>query len=341
MAKKETRLNYKDLSTELKSTGPARLYLLYGEEDYLREAFMGELKAVCLPGGEDDFSYHRLDGPVIDQRELSEAVNAVPFMTERSLCEVRGFDLNKCRDTDAEALESVLSDIPDYCTLVFVQASGYEPDWRLKLSKSIKKRGRVVNFTSQGQGQLLPWIRRRFAALGKTAAPDAAMRLIYTSGELMGGLIPEIEKIAAGVSGDMVTVADIDRLAHRMPEARVFDMTDCLAQRDYDGAARLLSELLSSGEEPIKTLAMIGMQMRRLYAARLALDEGLGTAYVNEVCGIRYDFIVKKLMSAARGFTLEQLSNAVRLCADTDYAMKSSGADDADLLGELLIRIAV
>lgn len=341
MAKKDARLNYKDLSSELKSKGPARLYLLYGEEDYLREAFISEIKAVCLPGGVDDFSYHRLDGPNIDQRELSEAVNAVPFMTERSLCEVRGFDLNKCRDADAEALESVIADIPDYCTIMFVQASGYEPDWRLKLSKSIKKQGKAVNFTSQGQGQLLPWIRRRFSALGKTAAPDAAMRLIYTSGELMSGLIPEIEKIAAGVSDDIVTVADIDRLAHRMPEARVFDMTDCLANRDYDGAARLLSELLSSGEEPIKTLAMIGMQMRRLYAARLAIDEGLGTAYVNEVCGIKYDFITKKLMSAARGFSLSQLESAVRLCAETDYAMKSSSVDDADLLRELLIRIAV
>ena len=80
-SKPDNRLNYGEVSRELKSGGPARLYLLYGREDYLREAFLGELKALCLPEGEDDFSYHRLDGKNLDMRELSDAVNALPFLT--------------------------------------------------------------------------------------------------------------------------------------------------------------------------------------------------------------------------------------------------------------------
>ena len=91
-SKPDNRLNYGEVSRELKSGGPARLYLLYGREDYLREAFLGELKALCLPEGEDDFSYHRLDGKNLDMRELSDAVNALPFLTERTLTEVRGYD---------------------------------------------------------------------------------------------------------------------------------------------------------------------------------------------------------------------------------------------------------
>ena len=341
MAKNEEKLNYSELVRELKAGAPQRIYLLYGQEDYLREMFMGELRALCVPGGGDDFGYHRLDGASLNMRELSEAVNSLPFLSERTLTEVRGFDLNKCRDADAQTLEGILSDIPDFATLALVQSGDYEPDMRLRTVKAIKKYGKAVNFTSQGQGALLPWIRKRFAAAGKAVDSGAASELIYVSGDLMNGLIPEIEKIAAAVPGETVTRADVDKYAHHLPESRVFDMTDRMSERDYDGASRLLSELLSTGEEPIKTLAVIGQQMRRLYAARLAIDRKLGADFVKELCGIKYGFMIDKLMKAARGFTLAQLRRAVELCAETDYAMKSSSVDDGELLRELFIRLSV
>lgn len=50
-AKPNDRLNYGDVSRELKAGGPARLYLLYGQEDYLREAFLGEIKAAASRTG--------------------------------------------------------------------------------------------------------------------------------------------------------------------------------------------------------------------------------------------------------------------------------------------------
>lgn len=338
-SKPDNRLNYGEVSRELKSGGPARLYLLYGREDYLREAFLGELKALCLPEGEDDFSYHRLDGKNLDMRELSDAVNALPFLTERTLTEVRGYDFARCRDAEAALLERLISDIPDCCTLVFVQDTDFEPDQRTKIIKAVAKYGKLIDFTSQGQGLLVQWIRKRFAALGKNATPDACLTLIHLSGELMNGLIPEIEKIAAGTAGELVTAEDVSRLALRIPEARVFEMTDYLAARDYDGAARTLADLMSMGEEPIAILAVIGMQMRRLYAARVALDEKLGSDFVRENCGVKFDFMLDRLMRSARGFDMRTLERAVRLCAETDYAMKSGG-DGAEQLTLLLIRLA-
>lgn len=337
---KAEKQSYVEISRELKTGGPQRLYLLYGQEDYLREAFLGELKALCLPDGGDDFSYHRLEGKDMDMRQLEEAVNALPFLSERTMTEVRGYELSRCRDAEADALERIVSDIPEYCTLVFVQDTGYEPDQRQKAVKTLKQYGKLLNFSSQGQAPLVKWIARRFAALGKTVTPDACIALIYSSGELMNGLIPEIEKLAAGVRGDTVSAKDVERMALRRPEARIFDMTDCLAARDYDGAARILADLIAMGEEPIVTVAGIGTQMRRLYAARLAIDERLGPDFAKNLYKINYSFILDKLMRSARGFTLEALAEAVRLCAETDYAMKSSSADDTELLCDLLIKLA-
>lgn len=332
-------LNYSAELRALKDKEPGSLYLLYGPEDYLREQYLTELKKRCLPDGDDGFSYRRFDGPELDFNELDEAVNALPFLSEHCFVELRDVDINKLKEP--ERYIKILSDIPDYCTVCFVQNAQYEPDGRLKLIKTIRERGKELKFTAQPQGMLIDWIIRRFRALGKTVELDAAQRLIFVSGRIMSGLIPEIEKTAAYTKGDRVTVREVDEIANHIPEARIFEMTDYISQKKFNTAVSVLAELLmDKNNEPIPMLAMLGVQMRRLYTARIALEKDLGLKYIMEACGLRYDFIARDLLNSARGFTLRQLRDAVRLCAETDYKMKSSGEDDAVLLKDVVLRIA-
>ena len=157
----------------------------------------------------------------------------------------------------------------------------------------------------------------------------------------MSRLIPEIEKVAAYAKGDKVTKDDVEAVANHIPEAVIFDMTDCISQKKYNIALSILAELLADkNNEPIPMLAMLGVQMRKLYAARLAIDKQLGAKYVMEVCSIKQEFIANKLIASARGFTMPQLKRAVELCAEADYQMKSSSVDDRELLKETVLRIA-
>lgn len=344
MAKKygkdEEKLNYAAEVRNLKNNGPEKLYLLWGQEDYLREQYIIQLKKICLPEGEDSFSYKRIDGPGLEINDLRDAIDAMPFMTEHTMVELREIDINKLKDP--EKYIEVLSDIPEYCTVMFVQSAQYEVDGRLKFSKGLRQICKELKFTQQSQGALTDWIARRFAAAGKSVELEAAQRLIYISGDLMSRLIPEIEKIAAYAKGDKVTVRDVEAVANHIPEAVIFDMTEYISQKKYNTAVSVLAELLSDkNNEPIPMLAMLGMQMRKLYAARLAIDKNLGSKYVMDVCAIKYDFLANKLINAARGYNISQLRRAVELCAEADYKMKSSSQDDAELLKEVVMRIAL
>ena len=335
----EGKLNYSAEIRELKERGPGRLYFLWGPEDYLREQYLLTLKKLCLPEGEDGFSYKRLNGPELDVRALQQAVDAIPFMSERSFVELRGVDLNKLAEPDA--CLKVLGDIPDYCTVAFVQSAAFEPDGRLKLTKGLRSLAREIKFTPQTQGMLTDWIVRRFAAAGKSVELAAAQRLIFISGDLMSRLIPEIEKVAAYAREERVTVADVEAVASHIPEADIFEMTEMIAQRKTNSALSILAELMADREnEPIAVLAVLGGQMRRLYAARLAIEQQLGGKYVMEVCALKYDFIANKLLNAARGFSLSQLRCSVELCCEMDYRMKSASGDPRELLKETVLRIA-
>ncbi len=341
MAKKnEEKASYASELKLLREKGPERLYFIWGEEDYLTGCFKDELKKLCITGDADDFSYHRL-GEDFGVRALSDAVDSVPFLSERSYVEVNGVDLNRLSEADATAIINILKDIPDYCTVAFTEASEFEPDKRLKFYKAFLPLCKELRFSAQDGSQLIRWIVRRFAAEGKEIELAAAQRLIFVSGDLMNRLIPEISKVAAYAKDERVTVEDVDAVAHHIPEAVVFDMTEKLSAGETNAALSLLGELLADkNNEPIMILAIIGMQMRKLYAARLAIDEGLGKDYVMKTCGLKFDFQAAKLMRPAHKFTKKQLAYAVELCTETDYRMKSSGEDAGSLLKECVLKIA-
>ena len=342
MAKKQKeKLDYGALIKQLRENGPERLYLLWGEEDYLREQFLSEIIVLCLDDGTDEFNHRRFNSENFSLAAFREALDAMPFFGSKILIAVQDFDINKAKDDVFSELQTLLSDIPDYCTVVFSLSRGYEPDGRLSAFKLFKKLGTVVEFTSQSQSALLNWVSRRFTAAGKRIGRAEAEHLIFNCGSLMNNLILEIDKVASYADGENITKQDIDTVTTPTPEANVFNMTDCIASRDFDRAFSILSELLGMREEPIMILAIIGQQMRRLLAARIALDSGKGTQYVIEVCEQRYDFIAKKLISGARLFEMYSIVHAVELCADTDYAMKTGGGDSCELLKELLCHLAV
>lgn len=331
MAKKE-KLDYSALVRGLREKGPDSVYLLWGAEDYLREQFFREIKSLCLDGSADDFNHKRIDGPGIDMGRLADAVDSVPMLAERTLVELRGLDINKCRDADTQALKRIISDMPDYCTLVIVLDTGYEPDGRLAAFKAVKKHGNAVEFTAQDQSQLIRWIQRRFSSSGKSIGHNEAAHLIFTCGPLMSTLIPEIEKLSDYIGGRDVAIADIDNVVIRVPEADVFEMTEHLSAQRYDKAFAVLSDLIAKKEHPIMLIAIIGQQLRRLYTVRVALDAGMDSGRIMQLCDIRFDFIMKRLISGAGGFTARRLSRAVRQCARADYEMKSSSKDDTAIL---------
>lgn len=336
--KNENVFNYSAALRKLREQGPERLYILHGKEDYLREQFLSKLKEICLPDGEDSFSSKRIDGPELDEHELRAAVDAMPFLTDRCFVELRNIDINKLKS--AENYISIFSDIPDYCTVAIVLSAEYEPDGRLKLIKSLKELGEDINFSVQSQGLLIDWVIRRFAAAGKSVELEAAQRLLFISGEYMSRLIPEIDKIAAYTKGDRVRVYDVETVANHIPEARIFDMTDYISQKKYNNAAAEMAELLSDkNNEPIMLIAVLGTQMRKLYVAKLAELSDLGTKYIMDVCAMKSEYPAKKLISAARGFSMDELKKAVELCAEADYKMKSSGGDQRQLLLETMMRI--
>lgn len=329
-------LDYTALKKEIKTGGPGNLYLLWGPEDYLIKDYVNLLRDACVAPDMRDFDAKRLNGPLPAAEDVEEALNAMPFFGGRTFVELNGFDVNRSRD---EKMAKLLADIPDWCTVVITLPTGVTPDGRLSFVKQLKKNGKAVEFTAQDQNMLYRWIARRFESAGKAVDRPSMDRLVFLSGNLMNRLIPEIDKISAYAKGEHVTIADVEAVAHHIPEASAFEMTDRVSVGDYDGAARYLAELLAGDAEPTEIFGAIGWQMRRLYAARLVIDTGAGDAVLRDVLGISNDYALRRLKDAAGRFTLRALTADVRHVAE--YAMRTreqTPLGEIEALKELLIR---
>ena len=156
----------------------------------------------------------------------------------------------------------------------------------------------------------------------------------------MNNLIGEIEKIGAYAKQKHITKADIEAVATPQLDAVVFRMTDAIGEGSFDKAAAVLGELYQMQEPPIKIMWSLGRQMRQIYSARLALEQGKGSAYVASLWGLK-PYPADKLMNSAKRFSLKWCRRAVVRCGQTDLAMKSTGQDAQELLTTLLLELSV
>ena len=338
--KKPDTAGYQRLRRDLEAGTPGRLYIFHGEETYLRDHYLGQLKELLLSGGMGEFNFHTVPAGEMSPRRLEEALDCLPMMAQRTLVQVTDFDLFKAGEKDREGYVALLSDLPDYVCLVFVyDLIAYKGDARTKLAAAIQANGTVVDFARQGPEELVKWVRRRFRSLDKQIGPNLAAELIALCGDLMTNLIGEIEKVAAYAKGEEITRADIEAVATPQLDTVVFRMTNAIGAGNFDRAARVLGELYQMQEHPIKIMGALGRQLRQLYSARLALDRGKGAAYVASLWNLR-PFQAEKLLGAARRSSLDWCRRAVVRCGQTDVAMKSTGQDPQELLTALLLELA-
>lgn len=290
-----------------------------------------QLRTLLVPAGFEEFNYHRLTGKGLTVQELTEAVEAMPMMSQSTFVTVTDMDVFKLDEAQRTALVSLLEDFPEYCTLVFLYRQlPYKKDGKLKkLTAAVAAHTTEIEF-AQGRQKLQKWVRRRFAAFDKELDDNAIDHLLFTCGSLMDGLVPEINKIAAYAKGKRVTVADIDAVADPVLDARIFDMTNAVTARDYDRAAAVLAELLRMQTEPIAILAVLGRELRQLYTARLALDGKKDAVWVKELWRMTSAYPATKLMEAARSVSRPWCRDAVRRCQTLDRRMKSERNLDAE-----------
>ena len=160
--KKSENTAYQKLKTDVAAGNIGSLYVFHGQEDYLKTHYLERIRALC--GGEEIL----LDTEHIDPQVLYDAVDTIPFGSERKLVVVRDYKLMQPTAEMKEVLTEILSNLPPYvCVVFYFETVEFKPDKRLNLYKILEQHGEIVLFEQASSADLIPWLKRRFAALKK------------------------------------------------------------------------------------------------------------------------------------------------------------------------------
>ena len=85
-APKEDALN--KLKLELRNKELGRLYVFHGEELFLLEHYLGQVKKLLLDPLTESFNYHRFHTENFDAAAFADAVEGLPMMAEHTLIQV-------------------------------------------------------------------------------------------------------------------------------------------------------------------------------------------------------------------------------------------------------------
>ncbi len=223
-------MKIEELKQILKGQAPSpSVFVLWGEESFLRSHYKKQLVEQLSPGVMEDFNIFTFEGKNYSLRGVDEAIESLPMMADRKLLVFTDSLIFKPDGrTGAKAeyrdyWQERLLDLPDYITIIFDEN---EIDKRSALLKQVDKMGACVEFSYMTEEEMVRWTVRLFsAAFGKTIAPADARYLNEITQDGMMAVRREAEKLSAYVGEErVVTRKDIDLLVTPTVEGKVFDM---------------------------------------------------------------------------------------------------------------------
>lgn len=318
----------KVINEDIKNKTFKKVYLLYGDEPYLKKQYRDRIKENITGSDTMNFSYY--EGDKLNVKEIIEMADTLPFFSEKRLIVIENSGFFKRSN---EELATFISTLPDYLVLVFVEEA---VDERNKLFKAVKKEGYVSLMNQQTESVLIKWIGKCFKEKEMMIEPAAIRLLLDKTGASMVLIKAEMDKIISYCgTRTKVNTADIEAICSTVTVSKIFDMITAIAVKRQQEALRLYYDLLAQKEPPMNILSLMVRQFNGILQVKEALAMGVNAYDIAKSMGVA-PFIAQKYSSQAKNFSIKQLQLALKDLADVEEAVKT-GKLDAKMAVELMI----
>lgn len=316
------------LNQDIKTGEFKQIYLLYGEEAFLKNSYKNRLKEAII--GDDTMNFARFEGKGLDVDELIRLADTMPFFAERRLILVEDSGFFK---SASDALVQYLPSMPDTTILLFVET---EVDKRNRLYKKVKDMGYAAELNRQDSAQLARWAGGILTREQKKITKHTMELFLSMAGDDMENIRMELEKLISYTMGrEVITDEDVLAVCTVQVTNRIFEMVSAIVNRQPRKAMDLYEDLLTLKEPPMRILFLIARQFNQLLQVKDLMGKGMDKGTIASKLKMQ-PFVVGKTMPQARQFGREQILSYVEFCVETEEAVKSGRLQDR-LAVELLI----
>ena len=306
----------KSLNEDLKTGKFKQIYLLYGEEAYLKKQYKERFIKAMLPEG-DTMNYAYYEGKNTDIKEVIDLAETLPFFAERRLILFEDTGFFKSSGSD---LADYISDMPETTCFIFIEN---EVDKRSKLYKAVKAKGHIVELGVQDENTLRRWVQGLVKKEGKTMAQGDVAYFLNKVGTDMENITKELEKLVCyAMDRDVLTREDIDAVCVTQITSHIFEMVNAVADKNQRKALDLYYELLALKEPPMRILFLLTREYRILFHVKALLKQGYGRKEIASKAGL-HPFAAGRYMDQAKRFHTKELRAAIEEGADIEQRVKT------------------
>lgn len=319
----------KSLNEDLKTGNFKQVYLLFGEENYLKKQYKDRLTKALISDG-DTMNYAYYEGKGIDVKEIIDLSETMPFFSERRLIVIENSGFFKNATTE---LAEYMKEIPETTYFIFVET---ELDKRGKMFKAVKDKGRIVELARQDEKTLVRWIYGNVKKEGKQIAESTIYYLLSKCGTDMENLQKEMEKLFCyTLNNDVINMEDIDAICTTQITNEIFDMVNAVAEKKQKRALDRYYDLLALKEPAMRILYLLSRQFRLLMEVKEMAGEGYDKKTIASKAGL-HPYAVGKYIEQSRSFSQEELRKILEESVDIEERVKTGRLGDV-LAVELFI----
>ena len=309
------------IDEDIKTGQFKQIYLLYGNEAYLKKQYKDKLKK-ALADAEDTMNFSAFEGKDINVKEVIDLAETLPFFAERRviLIENSGFFKNA-----ADEMAEYIKQAAPTTYFLFVEE---EVDKRSKMYKAVKNAGKIVEFAEQNEDVLTRWVLGRLKREEKKITGSVMQLFLSKTGTDMGNIDRELEKLFCYTMGrDVITAEDVEAVTTEQISNKIFDMVNAVAEHNQKKALDLYYDLLALKEPPMRILFLISRQFQILFNVKSATAKRVDNRTIAQKAGIP-EFAVRRNQAQARNFTQEQLRQALEDGVFYEEAVKTGRMND-------------
>jgi DNA polymerase-3 subunit delta len=331
------------------------VYVVAGEERFLRDQVVAELRAAALGGGVAAFNEDRFTAGEVDADKVIAAARTVPMMAPKRFVLVRGlerWDASSGSGASGDGADAKVAPLDKLATYAgqpidstCMVLSAEKLDGRRKLTALAKKQGFLVSCEVLDARALPAWIVERTQAKGHAIDREVADLLAEIAGPELAYVNDAVERLAlfAGVDeagrGLPITEQAVSECIARVRTADTWALVDAVGKRDLGGALRILAEVYDPRDHGLPLLGALAWSIRQLAKFIAATSSGAGVDDAARRAGVYQPFRARELATKARAFRGAEIERWLLVLAETDVALKSSRRPADAILEDMLTRL--
>jgi DNA polymerase III subunit delta len=327
----------------------APVYYLHGPEDILKDEAVQAIVERALDPALRDFNYDQRSAGQLDPESVYALCTTLPMMAERRVVVLREVEGWKRKPKARAAFLRYLERPAVETVVILVQGAAEEAE-----DKDLVRGAYAVACEPLPAERARRWLLRRAGSLGVALEDAAAEHLLLATGNDLGTVAAELQKLAALPAGAPLTAEQVGELVGVRHGETIVDWRDAVLDGAAGRAAAMLGPLLDQpGVSGVKLVTLLGTTLAGVGLARSHYDRRVRGGSLER---LMYDRLRQlrlfglpdwKQESAswarwAPGWPAGRVRNALRAARDADQALKSTTiSDERGILTDLVLRLTV